>query len=50
MAVLLRVYAKCISGKDAEAKRRILDAMKPEPEPEPDAERPEGEASPMGNV
>jgi hypothetical protein len=28
VAVLLRIYAKCISGHDAEAKRRILAATK----------------------
>jgi integrase len=27
--VLLRVYAKCIAGQDAEAKRRILEATRP---------------------
>jgi integrase len=27
VAVLLRVYAKCIAGQQAEAKRRILDAQ-----------------------
>jgi integrase len=32
--VLLRVYAKCISGKQDEAKRRILDAMRPGTEPD----------------
>jgi len=28
VAVLPRIYAKCISGHDAEAKRRILQATK----------------------
>jgi hypothetical protein len=27
--VLLRVYAKCIAGQEAEAKRRILEATQP---------------------
>jgi integrase len=52
VAVLLRVYAKCISGKDTEAKKRILDAMKPElassPEAAPDAGEPEDEATGRG--
>lgn len=30
VAVLMRIYVKCISGHDAEAKRRILAASKPE--------------------
>jgi hypothetical protein len=32
VAVLLRVYAKCIAGQQAEAKRRILD-VQPEDTP-----------------
>jgi hypothetical protein len=28
--VLLRVYTKCISGKQDEAKRRILEATRPD--------------------
>ena len=31
VAVLMRIYVKCISGHDAEAKRRILAATKPGP-------------------
>ncbi|MDA8318563.1 MAG: integrase [Actinomycetota bacterium] len=34
VAVLLRVYAKCIDGQDQVAKRRIEDALR-DPEPEP---------------
>ena len=31
--VLLRVYAKCISGQQAEAKRRIEEATRPREDP-----------------
>ena len=31
--VLLRVYAKCISGQQAEAKRRIEEATQPREDP-----------------
>lgn len=34
--VLLRVYAKCIAGQQEEAKRRILEATKPDGEDSPD--------------
>ncbi|WP_344970950.1 hypothetical protein [Streptosporangium fragile] len=37
MDVLLRVYAKCIDGQDADAKRRILDATRPPTMTAPDA-------------
>jgi hypothetical protein len=33
--VLLQVYAKCISGRQAAAKRRIYDATRPLKAPEP---------------
>jgi hypothetical protein len=33
--VLLRVYAKCISGRQEAAKRRIFDATRPLKTPEP---------------
>jgi len=36
--VLLRVYAKCIAGKQDEAKRRILEATQPDAD-HTDAER-----------
>jgi integrase len=35
--VLLRVYAKCVAGQQDEAKRRILDATKPNEDPSPPA-------------
>ncbi len=34
--VLLRVYAKCIAGQQEEAKRRILEATKPDDAGSPD--------------
>lgn len=36
--VLLRVYAKCISGRQEAAKRRIFDATRPLKAPEPPAQ------------
>lgn len=36
MAVLLKVYAKCIDGQDQIAKRRIEDALRDPDEPEED--------------
>ena len=44
MAVLLKVYAKCIDGQDQVAKRRIEDARSAPGEPEEDTPRePEGD-------
>ena len=44
MAVLLKVYAKCIDGQDQIAKRRIEDALRDPGEPEEDMPRePEGD-------
>jgi len=44
VAVLLKVYAKCIDGQDQIAKRRIEDALCDLGEPEEDAPRePEGD-------
>lgn len=31
MAVLLRVYAKCVAGQEEDAKRRISEATRPKP-------------------
>ena len=43
VAILLRIYAKCIAGQQGEAMRRILDATQQDDPPEPGSEEPGSE-------
>ena len=46
VAILLRIYAKCISGQQDEAMRRIFDATQDEP-PEPDEDHGQNDDEPQ---